>query len=83
MAKFKKKKIVVCYNNLTSYKSYAYTTVATPKRDTKMTKKNYDIVIKLLVRSILYLRIIIIIGSKKILIFIALNRERTFMINDK
>jgi hypothetical protein len=38
-----------------------------------------DIVIKLLVRSILYLKINYNI-SKRILIFIALNRARTFMI---
>jgi hypothetical protein len=44
--------------------------------------KNDDIVIKLLVRSILYLKIIIIIVVNEYYI-ITLNRERTFMINNK
>jgi hypothetical protein len=46
-------------------------------------EKNDDIIIKLLVSSILYLTFIIIVGSKRILIFIALNRARTLMINHR
>jgi uncharacterized membrane protein len=43
-------------------------------------EKNYEIVIKLLVRSILYLRIIIIIVKEYSLLRC---HEHTFMLNDK